>query len=251
MNTTTTSEAWYFQRYRSAALAFGLMTFLAPFLFSVFASKSLVGLGTLAAILMGSVCASHSLVAYPTVRQAGITGNRAVATSVGATVITDTLALLVLAVVPALARDQESGGNSSLVVILVKLLIILALLIGYCMVFLPRFVRWLYAGPGQDRLLHFVFVVGTLASAGLLAVLVGMEGIVGAFFAGLGPDRMIPNGGRLMEQVEFFGSSFFIPAFLIAYSGFTGHLAPEYARFDNSFPINQEKRMTDLLVCLS
>ena len=204
-----------FQRYRSAAVAFGLVTFSAPFLLGVFASAGL-GLTTLAAILMGSVWASHTLVAYPAVRQAGISGNKAVATTVGATVITDTLALLVLAVVSALAGDKAAGETGSPILIVAKLLAGLALLYFYCMIFLPRFARWFFAGPGQDRLLRFVFVVGALSSAGLLADLVGMEGIVGAFFAGLGLNRMIPNGGRLMEQVEFFSSSYFIPAFLVS-----------------------------------
>lgn len=204
-----------FQRYRSAAIAFGLATFILPFLFSLVAAFSL-GLGVLAAILMGSVWASHTLVAYPTVRHAGLAGNKAVATGVGATVITDTLALLVLAVVSGMAGGHESSAGAPPLITVVKLLVGLFLLYAYCMLFLPRFARWFFVSLGQDQILRFVFIIGALSSAGLLAVVVGMEGIVGAFFAGLGLNRMVPNGGRLMEHVEFFSSSLFVPAFLIS-----------------------------------
>ena len=111
-----------------------------------------LGPTTLAAILMGSVWASHTLVAYPSVRQEGISGNKAVAATVGATVITATLALLVLAVVSALGGDKASGESGNPVLIVVKLLAGLALLYVYCMILLPKFARWFYAGPGQDRL---------------------------------------------------------------------------------------------------
>lgn len=199
-----------FQRFRNSAISFGLLTFVLPFSLSV-AASFFVGLNTAAAILMGSVWASHTLVAYPTVREAGLATNKAVAVSVSATVITDTLALLVLALISG--TQSESAGDP--VATTVRLLIGLGILIVWCMIVLPRLARWFFAGLGQERMLRFVFVVGALASAGFMASLVGMEGIVGAFFAGLGLNRLIPNNGRLMESVEFFSSSLFVPAFLV------------------------------------
>ena len=204
-----------FQRYRSVAITFGLITFTLPFLFNIGASIAL-GLSLMGAILMGSVWASHTLVAYGDVRQAGLASNKAVAVTVGATVITDTLSLIVLAVVSAIAGGGESGGEVNPAFIVVKLVLGLIVLVGYCLYLLPRFGRWFFSGLGQDRLLRFVFVIGALSSAGFLSALVGIEGLVGAFFAGLGLNRLIPNNGQLMERVEFFSASLFVPAFLIS-----------------------------------
>lgn len=203
-----------FQRYRSAAIGFGLLTFILPFVLSVLGGLA-IDLTPLAALLMGSVWASHTLVAYPTVRQSGLSGNKAVATAVGATVLTDTLALLVLAVVANVAGSQEGGGGSP-VWLSVRLILGLGILAFYCLWVLPRLGRWFFAGPGQSQILRFVFIIGTLSSAGLLAVFMGIEGLVGAFFAGLGLNRLIPNSGHLMDRVEFFSSSLFVPAFLIS-----------------------------------
>jgi nucleotide-binding universal stress UspA family protein len=100
--------------------------------------------------------------------------------------------------------------------IVIKLVLGLVVLVGYCLFLLPKFGRWFFTGLGQDCLLRFVFIIGALASAGFLSALVGIEGLVGAFFAGLGLNRLIPNNGQLMERVEFFSASLFVPAFLIS-----------------------------------
>jgi len=204
-----------FQRLRRTAFSFGALTFLGPFLLGMGASIWF-GLSLPAAILMGSVWASHTLVAYPQVREAGLSGNKAVATAVSATVITDTLALVVLAIVAGATTSEGGGSTLELVGIAARVGLGLVVLAFYCLWLLPRIGRWFFAGPGQERVLRFVFILGGLASAGLLAELVGVEGIVGAFFAGLGLNRLIPNDGQLMERVEFFGSALFIPAFLIS-----------------------------------
>jgi len=204
-----------FQRYRSVAITFGLITFTLPFLFNIGAAMA-IGLSLMGALLMGSVWASHTLVAYGDVRQAGLASNKAVAVTVGATVITDTLALIVLAVVSAIAGGGESSGDVNPMLIVIKLILGLVILVGYCLYLLPKFGRWFFSGLGQDRLLRFVFIIGALSSAGFLSALVGIEGLVGAFFAGLGLNRLIPNNGQLMERIEFFSASLFVPAFLIS-----------------------------------
>jgi Kef-type K+ transport system membrane component KefB len=164
-----------FQRYSSAALAFGLMTFLTPFLLQCICFEDGATGSDSTGIGVGLTYPGGLANALP----GGDLGQQGRGDQRGVTVITDTLASLVLAVVSALARDRKSGGHSSPVAIVVKLLI------GYCMVFLPCLARWFYAGPGQDRLPRLFFVIGALTSAGVLAALVGMDGIVGAFFAGL------------------------------------------------------------------
>ena len=174
-----------------------------------------VNLSWAAAILMGAVWASHTLVAYPIVRETGLASNKAVAIVVGATAITDTLSLLVLATVSGTAGSEAASSSGGMLIVL-RLGLGLGLLLLYSMIFLPWLARWFFAGPGQERMLRFVFVFGTFISAGLLAEIVGIEGLVGAFFAGIGLNRFLPNGGLLMKQNEFFASALFIPAFLIS-----------------------------------
>lgn len=199
-----------FRRFRRAAVTFGLMTFTAPMVLGVSAGLVL-DYSWAAALLLGSVWASHTLVTYPMVRQAGLSGNRAVATTVGATVITDTMSLVVLAGV-----SGSVEGESSLVQVIASLLIGLAGLGLYAGWALPRVARWFFVGPGQDGVARYVFLLAALLSTAVLAEVVGIEGIVGAFFAGLGLNRFVPAASRLMERVEFFGSALLIPVFLVS-----------------------------------
>jgi Kef-type K+ transport system membrane component KefB len=196
-----------FARVRQAAITFGLLTFALPQAIGTVVALAL-GFDTLAAILIGSLWASHTLVVYPIVQRYGLTSDPAVATTVGATVITDTLALLVLAVV---AGTVEGGGSSPLL-----LLVGLGGLAAWCWIGLTFLARWFFSGLGQDRVLRFVFMLAAFLSAAFVAELGGIEGIVGAFFAGLALNRVVPNGGPLMERIEFFGAALFIPAFLVS-----------------------------------
>ena len=97
-----------FAKVRNQAVTFALMTFFGPFALG-FALGATIGYELGAAALLGSVFASHTLVTYPLIRSHGLATNRAVAITVGATVITDTLALIVLAVVSGQASGDASG----------------------------------------------------------------------------------------------------------------------------------------------
>ena len=198
-----------FARLRRAAIQFGLLTFALPMAFG-FVGARWLGFDLPASILIGSLWASHTLVMYPIMQRFGIQADPAVATTVGATVITDTLALLVLAVV-ASGATGEGGLGSNL-----ALLVGLGVLAVYCAFVLTFLTRWFFAGLGQDRALRFIFVLAAFLSASFVAELGGIEGIVGAFFAGLALNRLVPNGGPLMDRVEFFGGALFIPAFLVS-----------------------------------
>ena len=199
-----------FSRYRRAAGTFGLATFAAPMTLG-FAAGELLDYSFAASLLLGSLWASHTLVTYPMVREAGLSGNRAVATTVGATVITDTLSLVVLAGVAGSVK-----GDSSLVVLIGSLLLGLVLLGAYAGVVLPAVTRWAFTRLAHSRTERFGFLLAAMLSTAVLAEVVGIEGIVGAFFAGLGLNRLIPAGSALMERVEFFGSALLVPVFLVS-----------------------------------
>ena len=198
------------QRYRRTAVAFALLTFVAPLVLG-FAAATLLGYGTAASLLVGSLVASHTLVTYPTVRALGLGSNGAVATAVGATVLTDTLALLVLAGVAGSATGEASGGELAL-----QMGVGLAVLAVWCFVVLPRLGHAFFRGIGQERTLRFVFLLAALLSAAVVAEVFEIEGLVGAFFAGLGLNRLVPNRSPLMERTEFFGSALLVPLFLIS-----------------------------------
>ena len=194
---------------RRPTVVFGLVTFTIPIVLGT-AGALLLGFDPLGSVLIGSLWASHTLVAYPIIRRAGIVGDPSVTASIGATVITDTLALIVLAVVAAFF---ETGGGLELLGTLIPGLAILA---GAVLWLLPRLAQWFFAGLGQDRTLRFLFVLVGFLGGSVIAEMVGIEGIVGAFLAGLSLNRLVPNGGALMQRVEFVGSSIFIPIFLIS-----------------------------------
>lgn len=197
-----------FRRYRTSAVVFGLLTFAFPMLAGMAEGWFILGFGVAASILIGSIWASHTLVTLPDVREAGLSSNRAVTTTAGATIITDTLALVVLAVVTA-----EGGGTPGEIVTFVTVgLVVLAL---YCLVVLPWLGARFFRGTGQERALRFAFLLFSLASAGVLSEAFGIEGLVGAFLAGLGVNRLVPRVSPLMERVDFFGEALFVPAFLI------------------------------------
>jgi Kef-type K+ transport system membrane component KefB len=199
-----------FRQYRRAAATFGLLTFGLPMALG-FAAGRLLDYSPAASLLLGSLWASHTLVTYPMVRQAGLSGNRAVATTVGATVITDTLSLVVLAGV----AGSVTGGSSP-VGIVAGLMLGLVALGAYAGVVLPRVTRWFFTRLGHGRDERYAFLLAAMLSCAVLAEVVGIEGIVGAFFAGLGLNRLIPAGSALMERVEFFGSALLVPVFLVS-----------------------------------
>lgn len=199
-----------FSRYRRAAATFGLTTFAAPMVLG-FTAGRLLDYSFAASLLLGSLWASHTLVTYPMVREAGLSGNRAVATTVGATVITDTLSLIVLAGVAGSVK-----GDSSLVVLIGSLLLGLVLLGAYAGMVVPTVTRWAFTHVAHSRTERFAFLLAAMLSTAVLAEVVGIEGIVGAFFAGLGLNRLVPAGSALMERVEFFGSALLVPVFLVS-----------------------------------
>jgi Kef-type K+ transport system membrane component KefB len=199
-----------FARYRSQAVGFTALTFLLPLGFGT-AGGLLVGYSTAGAVLLGSLFASYTLVAYPIVRNLGLASNRAVSVTVGATVITDTLALVLLAFIAG-STVGDAGGPE----LILQVMLGLGILVVYSFVVLPRVAEWFFRGIGQQRTLRYAFMLAALLSSAVLAEVSGIEGIVGAFFCGLALNRMVPNEGEFMERIEFFGSALLIPAFLVA-----------------------------------
>jgi Kef-type K+ transport system membrane component KefB len=198
------------RRYRRSAVVFGLVTFALPMALGTTVGLAL-GWQTSAAILLGSLLASHTLITYPTVRDAGLSSDPAVATAVGSTVLTDTLTLVVLAAVAG-----SVGGGRTPLEVAVQLVVGLTVLISFSLIVLPRAGAWAFRAFGAERGVRYVVAITAFLAAATVAEVFGIEGIVGAFFAGLALNRLVPNEGQLMDRIAFFGGAVFIPVFLVS-----------------------------------
>lgn len=199
-----------FDKYRTRSVVLGLLSFALPQGVGVFVARGVLGFGWLEAVLLGSVFASHTLLAYPAVARLGITRSQAVTVTVGATIVTDTLALLVLAVV---ARMADGSATPAFWVFFATVfaLYVFAMLWG-----LPRLGQWFFRRLHAGEVSEFVFILATAFVCAFLAELAGVEAIIGAFLAGLGLNRLVPERSALMGRIRFVGEALFIPFFLIS-----------------------------------
>jgi Kef-type K+ transport system membrane component KefB len=199
-----------FRRFWRISGVFGLITSAIPFALGTFITLQL-GYNPKAAILIGSFWASFTLITYPVLKQFELTKNRAGAATLGASAVTDTVSLLVLALISGSETGDQSGTRLVLMIALG-----LALLGIWCLVMLPWITRWFFATLGRGRILRFMLILVGLTSSAVVAEIVGIEPLLGAFLAGLGLNRLVPNESELMERVDFFGNALFIPAFLVS-----------------------------------
>jgi Kef-type K+ transport system membrane component KefB/mannitol/fructose-specific phosphotransferase system IIA component (Ntr-type)/nucleotide-binding universal stress UspA family protein len=199
-----------FLRNRNRSLGFGAATFFLPQVLGTLMSVYFLGYGWLTSILIASMFASHTLLAYPIASRLGINRNDAVTTTVGGTIITDTAALLVLAVVAA-ASMGEIGPRFWLTLIPSVLIYGFVVLRG-----LPPLGRWFFRSVRGGGIAEFSFILAAVYLCAFLAELAGLEPIIGAFLAGLALNRLVPGTSPLMNRIEFLGNAIFIPFFLVA-----------------------------------
>ncbi len=198
-----------FKKNKWKSLGFGLFTFSIPLVLGVLAGHFILGFNYLTSILFASLFSSHTLISYPIVSQLGISKNPAVNITIGGTMITDLLALLVLAVIVGMSQGDVSSAfwmQLSISIIVFGAIV----LIGF-----PYIARWFFKNV-DDKVSHFIFVMVMIYLAGLFAELAGVEAIIGAFLAGLALNRLIPHTSTLMNRIDFVGNAIFIPFFLIS-----------------------------------
>jgi Kef-type K+ transport system membrane component KefB len=191
------------------AIIFGLATFAVPMVLGTVAML-LLGYGFLAAILVASCFASHTLLALPIVTKLGIMRSQAVTATLGATLITNVLALLVLAIVVK-AQQGNLTLNFWLFLIPSLSLYTFATLWG-----VPKIGRWFFRRFGHDEGAEFTFVLATLFVVSYGAELIEIEPIIGAFLAGIAITQLIPQLSPLMNRIQFIGNTLFVPFFLIS-----------------------------------
>ena len=197
-----------FKKNRGKAIVLGLLAFIIPISIGLVTNVVLLKYSLITSILLASMYASHTLVAYPIVIRYGISRQRSVSIAVGGTAVTDTLTLLVLAVISGVFKG-ESGGLFWLW--LIVRFIILGVVLTYA---IPRIGRWFFRRY-DDSVMQYIFVLALVFLGAGLMELIGMEGILGAFMVGLLLNRLIPHVSPLMSHLEFVGNALFIPYFLI------------------------------------
>lgn len=198
-----------FKKNRKRILVFGLFTFIFPLTFGTLASYYLLGYGFLSSLLLASMFSTHTLVSYPIASKYGVIRNRAVSMTVGGTMITDILALLILAGIAGMTKEDVSSsfwlqlGGSTIVFVAIVFAVF------------PLIIRWFFK-HFEDSISQYIFVLAMVFLASFLAEAAGVEAIIGAFFSGLVLNKFVPHTSPLMNRIDFVGNAIFIPFFLIS-----------------------------------
>ncbi|MEI2610423.1 MAG: cation:proton antiporter [Candidatus Promineifilaceae bacterium] len=198
-----------FMKNRHRSLLFGLLSALIPVVSGTLLGRYILHFSWAASILLSSMLASHTLLAYPIVSRMGISRNQVVAITIGGTLIADTIALIILAII----AGSQNGPLDTL--FWLRLLIAIPVLAVVVVGIFPRIGAWFFRNEQSDGSAQYIFVLLVVFAAAFLAEIVGLEPILGAFLAGLALNRLIPHTSPLMNRIEFVGNALFIPFFLI------------------------------------
>lgn len=202
-------DMYHLKKNLKRGLGFGLYTFIVPMVVGTVTSVYLLGFNWLTSVLLASMYASHTLIAYPIVSRFGLSKSPAVIITIAGTIVTVLGALIVLAGVVGIYRDGAFSIGE-----IMKLMLRLVM---YCIVIVyafPRLTRWFFK-KYNDNITQFIYVLAMVFLASYSAKMIGLESVLGAFYAGLVLNRYIPNASALMNKIEFVGNAIFIPYFLI------------------------------------
>lgn len=209
-----------FEQSRSHSVIFGVLSYILPMTLGTaiiywFLQEQIhhellpAGQDWPAMFLLASVFASHTLLSYPIVTRLGILQDPAVTTALGGTIVTDTLTLTTLAIIAAMVQGDINT------MFWIELFGFMALFTAFVMVVIPRVSRWFLRNLESDGPTQYVFILAIVFGVSLLAMVAGLEHIIGAFFAGLAINRLVPHRSSLANRIDFVGASLFIPMFLV------------------------------------
>ncbi len=187
---------------------FGMLTFLIPASMMYLIGIFILQYHHSTSLLLSCIMASNTLIAYPIVARYGLQRKPSVTLSVGGSMLSLLLSLVVLAALEA-AQDKT--------VDILFWFLFLAKFIVYCTIvilIIPRLSRW-FLRRYSDAVMQYIFVMSMMFMSAALSEAVGIDGIFGAFMAGLILNRYIPRLSALMNRIEFIGNALFIPYFLI------------------------------------
>ena len=196
------------KKNKGRLIVYGLLTCFVPFVLTFAMSIGLLHYSTQASFLLSCIMASNTLIAYPIVSRYGLQQKPSVTLSVGSSMLSLLIALVMLA--GLVASFSKHDGVLFWVFFIVKF----AAYCGVMIMLIPRLTRW-FLRRYSDAVMQFIFVMAMLFMSAALSQIVGIEGVFGAFFAGLILNRYIPHVSPLMNRLEFIGNALFIPYFLI------------------------------------
>lgn len=227
-----------FKRNKGKSLGFGILTFIIPMILGVATGYPLMehiftnsaGECThiiwesgepsnhivftkyciLSAVVLASMYASNTLIAYPIVSRLGVSRNRSVTITIGGTMITTILSLLVLVISLEIVKQGSIDWFFWLEFAISNIIFAL-----FMFVLIPRIGRWFFKRV-EDSISQYIFVLAIVFLSSFAAKLAGIEYIIGAFLAGLNLNRLIPKRSPLMNRIDFVGNAIFIPFFLIS-----------------------------------
>lgn len=189
-------------------LIFGLLTCIVPLVLTYLMSISILGYNGQASFLLGCIMASNTLVAYPIIGRYGLQQNSSVMISVGSSMLSLFMALVMLA--GLVGSFSPDSGFLFWVFFLFKI----AVFCAGSILLIPRLARY-FLRRYSDAVMQYIFVISVMFLSAALSAFIGLEGIFGAFFSGLILNRYIPHVSPLMNRTEFIGNAIFIPYFLI------------------------------------
>jgi len=195
-------------RNRRTTLIFGFFTFSIPLVMGI-AGSLMLELSLVTSVLLASMFSSHTLLTYPQVSKLGLTKDSAVTVTIGGTIITNLLAMLILAVIASFS--QNTSGDGGALLLLGKLILYFILLFFL----LPVIARWSLRRLSEEPDIQFLLIFTLMFLAAGFALPAGLEPVIGAFFAGLLLNRYVPNTSMLMNRVQFIGNGIFVPLFLL------------------------------------
>ena len=196
-----------FYRAQKRSIIFGVFTTTVPLVFGTFLGLGF-GCALIPAIVVGSLLASHTLLSIPIVQRLGVIRLEPIVVTIGATVLSDTLSLIVFAVCVSIYTTGFSPEGLAIQLIEIAVFVPL-ILIG-----LSRAGSYALSKLGSDEEAHFLVMLVIMAVAGAIADKINLPGIVGAFLAGLAVNGAVKeNPAR--AKLEFFGKALFIPSFFI------------------------------------
>jgi Kef-type K+ transport system membrane component KefB len=198
-----------FKKTRQKGLTYGLLSFIFPQVLGAIGTWYLLDLSWPSAILLASMFASHTLVAYPIISWLDLVKNESVTVTLGGTLVVNILALLVLAVIASSTQGELGPEFWLQLAVSLTIFVYVVVWIG------PKVVRWFFRSVESEGAPQYIFVLSFVFAASFGAKMAGVEAIIGAFLAGLAINRLVPATSPLMNRINFVGSALFIPFFLI------------------------------------
>ncbi len=198
------------RRDRSHAAVFGVLTFIIPLILGIALGRWALGMTVSASILLAGMLSSHTPITFSIVSKLGLTKSRCVGTAVGGTIVSDTLALLVLVAIAGATRGDLNAW------FWIRLCVSMLVYAAVVVFLVPWLACAFFRRPSNDENTDFVFVLAVALLSSYLASLAGLEPIIGAFLVGLALNSLIPEKSLLMTRVHFTGNAIFIPFFLLS-----------------------------------